>query len=165
MRIDRCILSVALLAAGAAQAAGTVNVEFVSPARYADAGNSRADEPANRDALAQHLRRLGQRYLGDGEALEVSVLDIDLAGSVRPNRRGSGDIRVEKGGADWPRIKLHYTLRAGDKVLQSADETVENLNYLHDRTEYGSSDPLRHEKRMLDEWFKARFVEHRPAAG
>ena len=163
MRVDRCILSLALVAAGAAHAAGTVNVEFVAPASYADAGNTRADEPANREALAQHLRELGRRYLADGEVLQVSVLDIDLAGTVRPGRRG--DIRTEKGGADWPRIKLRYSLRAGDKVMQSAEETVQNLNYLHDRTEYGSSERLRHEKRMLDDWFKARFVEHRPAAG
>jgi hypothetical protein len=25
-----------------------------------------------------------------------------------------------------------------------------------------ASDPLQYEKRMLDNWFKARFVEHRP---
>jgi hypothetical protein len=161
----RAAACAALLGAGTAHAAGTVQVDFVAPDRYSDAGTSRADEEPNRDTLARYLQDLGERYLPDGDVLQISVLDIDLAGHVRPARRGTVDIRVVRGGADWPRIKLRYTLRAGDKVLQSAEETVADLDYLSHRTDYAARDPLRYEKRMLADWFRARFVEHRPAAG
>ncbi|TMH03472.1 MAG: DUF3016 domain-containing protein [Betaproteobacteria bacterium] len=41
-------------------------------------------------------------------------------------------------------------------------ETIADMAYLRRIDREYSSVSLPYEKRMLDEWFKARFVEHRP---
>ena len=51
-------------------------------------------------------------------------------------------------------------------MVQSGEETLTDLNYTRHTSDYSqSSDTLRYEKRLLADWFKARFVEHKAAAG
>ena len=164
MKLNRLTFTLGLMVAGAASA-GTVQVDFIVPTSYADAGRTLAEAQANRDTLGRYLQSLGGRYLAAGEALKIDVLDIDLAGTVRPFRRANGDLRITRGSADYPRIKLRYSFVSGDKVVSSGEETVSDLNYLGHTANYANEDPLRFEKRMLADWFKARFVEHRAAAG
>lgn len=160
------ILGCLAAAAWPVYAAGTVEVSFVAPAYYTDAGNDPADAERNRNTLATYLQELGQRHLQDGEVLKIEVLDLDIAGTLRPAPRiGSGYVRIARGGADWPRIKMRYTLLSGGKAAQSGEETLGDLNYLRRSPGYRADDPLGHEKRMLADWFTARFVEHKPAAG
>lgn len=166
MRFDRPVLiSICVLAASAlpAYAAGSVEIAFIAPASYTDAGKGLVDAKRNEDTLGRFLQGLGERYLGPDQVLKIDVLDVDLAGTVRPSRRGFDDIRIARGGADWPRIKMRYSLLDGGKVVQNGEETVADLNYLRRSADYRDSDPLRHEKRMLADWFKARFVDHKPA--
>ena len=145
------------LAATAASAAGTVNVTFVEPEKYYDAGNSKREEPANLKILEQHLQQLGQRYLADGQVLNVSVLDVDLAGYMKPTRRGEM-LRIARGGADWPRITVRYELVANGQTLKKGDEAIADLNYARHGQSYANRDPLRHEKQMLEGWFRMHFT-------
>ncbi|HEY6510805.1 MAG TPA: DUF3016 domain-containing protein [Burkholderiaceae bacterium] len=150
------------LAVVAASAAGTVNVTFVEPDKFYDAGNSKHDEPANLKTIEQHFKELGERYLADGQVLNISVLDIDLAGYMKPLAGQAREVRLTKGAADWPRIKVRYSLEANGAPVKSAEETLADLNYgRHGQTYvYTNRDPLRFEKQMIDSWFQARF---RPA--
>ena len=150
-------------AAGSVLAAGAVNVNFVNATAFSDTGVNTWDKQANLDTIAKHLQSLGQRYLGGDQVLKVDVLDVDLAGENRISRRRGNELRIARGGADWPRMTLRYSLEANGAVLQSGEETIKDMDYLHHVAKYGSSDPLRHEKQMLDDWFKARLVEHQPA--
>ena len=59
--------------------------------------------------LSEHFALLGKR-LPPGQELRVEVLDLDMAGRIRPNFRGQQDIRVVRGGADWPRMLVRYQL-------------------------------------------------------
>jgi hypothetical protein len=152
------VMSVAALAGVSSYAAGDVSVSFVNAPRFADAGATPADEERNLQTLAQHLRLLGQRYLPDGQTLNIEVLDVDLAGQVRPSRPSAADVRIMKGAADWPKLHLRYTLQAHGVTLRSGDETIADMDYLHRLSGFGGSDPWRPEKRMLDDWFKARFA-------
>jgi len=145
------------LAAAAASASGTVNVTFVEPEKYYDAGNSKREEPANLKILEQHLQQLGQRYLADGQVLKVSVLDVDLAGYMKPTRRGEM-LRIARGGADWPRITVRYELVANGQTLKKGDEAIADLNYARHGQSYANRDPLRHEKQMLEGWFRMHFT-------
>ena len=167
MRVSRTTVSLLALCAAAAavQAAGTVEVSFVEPARYSDAGRDPVESRRNEDTLARHLEGLGERYLAAGQVLKVDVLDVDLAGTVRPSRRGTGDIRIVRGGADAPHIRVRYTLSDGGRVVKAAEETVTDLSYLAHANTPPGGDPLRLEKRMLDDWFKARFVANKALAG
>jgi hypothetical protein len=149
---------VLLAAAAAAQAGGTVQVSFVEPDKFTDAANNKFEIPATLKEIEQHLKGLGARYLSEGQVLNVEVTDVDLAGNMRPTRRNAGEIRVVRGSADWPRIKLSYVLEANGQTLKRGEEVVADLNYSGHGANYGTPEPLRYEKQMLEYWFKARFT-------
>ena len=159
----RTLLFSSLVGAACAAMAGTVNVSFVNPTAYADAGTRQDEENGNLQSLARYLQALGQRYLPASQALKVEVLDVDLAGTVRPTRRGE-DVRIVRGRADFPRLHLQYTLEADGKPVRSGDEWLNDLTYTGGLSSYRKSEPLYYEKHMLEAWFKARFVEQRAAA-
>lgn len=142
-----------------ASAAGTVNVSFVQPERFTDADRG-WQRDRNLESLSKHLQALGRRELADGETLDIQVLDVDLAGDIDPFAVSGRDLRVLKGGADWPRITLRYALSRNGQPVSSAEERLADLNYLQDniRPLNASQQPLSHEKHMLDDWFAARFA-------
>lgn len=141
-----------------ARAAGVVTVNFLEPSRYADAGRrDRFDDAPTLAALAKHLEQLGTRRLPEGQTLAVDVLDVDLAGEFRPTSRGL-DLRVLRGAADWPRLKLRYVLSENGKELDRGEDSLSDLDYLNSTLPGASSDTLAHEKRLLDDWFTRRFA-------
>ena len=149
--------TLALLAvAAAAHAGGTVNVTFVEPDKFYDSGTSQFDKPANLKVIEQFLQDLGKRYLPDGQVLDIEVLNVDLAGYVRPTRQG--DLRFVRDKADWPSFQLRYALSSGGQSLKRGEERVADLNYTGHIASYGTRDPLRYEKQMLDGWFRERFT-------
>lgn len=154
-------VAVALAVAAPARAAG-VKVAFPDADRYADAGATASEREATQAELAAHLAALGQRLLPADLTLEVDVLEIDLAGTVRPTRRG--DIRVVTGGADWPRLTLRYSLVKAGQVQLTATERLSDMAYTMNLGSRLSTDPLRYEKRLLDDWFRERFADRLVAA-
>lgn len=146
------------LGAFAAHAAGTVAVSFVQPEKFADARDARRDATDNLRVLREHIESAANRHLAEGQKLSVEVLDVDLAGEVRPSRRLQQDVRVLKGGADWPRITLRYTLESAGQPVRRAEHTVSDMAYLQRNVGLRSGDALSHEKRMLDEWFRSQFA-------
>ena len=140
----------------ASNANATVTVTFTQPERFIDMPFASWDKERVLKDLRGHFDKLGAT-LPQGQDLKVEVQDIDLAGRIEPNTRLGHDIRVLKGGADWPMIQLRYSVEAGGKVLKSGDERVSDMTYLDRGTHlnrYSANEPLRYEKRMLDEWFK-----------
>ena len=142
-------------------AAGTVTVSFVNAASFSDAGTTPWEADTNLKALSSHLQGLGQKYLPADQVLKFELLDVDLAGTIRPSRRSGTNFRIVKGGADGPRITLRYTLEMNGNPARSGEESVADINYTRGLTTARESASLFYEKRMLDEWFKARFVEGR----
>jgi hypothetical protein len=151
------LLSAAVLVALArpAQAAGSAEVRFVEPDKFLDVGRSAHDRERALGSLKLHLERLAQR-LPDGQRLRVEVLDVDLAGQEFP-RRGT-DVRVLRGAADSPMIRLRWTLEQGGATLRSGEERLADLAYLPGRQDGSASDgDLPYEKRMLSRWFREAF--------
>lgn len=162
-------LCLATLAAGAAIAASaataaTIEVSYDPAASFSDAGRTPDERARNLAALAAHLKTLASRLPAGDQVLQVRLLDLDLAGSLRPSARFGGEVRVVRGGADWPRIRLSYTLSEGGQVSTSGEDHLSDLNYAWREPAMSSvlSDPLRHEKKLLDDWVTSRFG---PAAG
>lgn len=147
----------ALAVPGAAQA-GTVTVSYPPDARFSDAGDTTWDREATQRDLTQYLQSLGKQYLPADRELKLDVLDIDLAGEMRPARRTLRDVRVARGGADWPRITVRYSLQSNGQVLKSGEEEIVDMDYLHRIDDRYNGQSLKSEKRMLEQWFKARFV-------
>lgn len=150
-------LALALLSAALpAAAAGMVEVSWLQPERYSDAGRTFSDRERTMKSLGATFTQLG-RQLPDGQTLKLEVLDVDLAGEVELHPRQ--DMRIVRGGADWPKITLRYTLQAGDKTLRSGEARLADMNYLFAvppvRLREGD---LPYEQRMIEHWFGQNFA-------
>ncbi|MYM96869.1 DUF3016 domain-containing protein [Duganella vulcania] len=146
--------SLALLA-GAAWA--DVSVSYVKPEDFTDVPRNAIDRARVLKDFSDYFATLNAK-LPPGQNLKIEVLDIDMAGRMWPRRNGGEDIRVLNGGADWPRMRLHYTLEQDGKVLRSGDEQVSDMNYMQGISRYHDGDTLRYEKQMLDDWFNKTIV-------
>lgn len=146
--------SLALLA-GAAWA--DVSVSYVKPEDFTDVPRNAIDRERVLKNFSDYFATLNAK-LPPGQNLKIEVLDIDLAGRLWPRRNGGEDIRVLNGGADWPRMRLRYTLEQDGKVLRSGDEQLSNMNYMQGISRYSDTDTLRYEKQMLDDWFTKAIV-------
>jgi len=147
------LLGIALLAATlhAAPAGAAVEVKFAST-NYTDV-NIR-DTPAF-DSIRTILKQLGARYLGRGDRLSITVLDVDLAGqdlsSMGPSR-----LRALNG-ATPPKIRLRYRLERNGKLVASGEDSLSDRMYMSRPGAALSSEELRFEKEMLDDWFRQKF--------
>lgn len=148
-----------LLASVAASAAVTIN--FVKPEDYPDMPFSPVDRDRILKELGDHVVKLG-RNLPDGTDVRIDVLDLDLAGRLEPSRRGDRDLRILRGGADWPRMSVHYSVESGGKVVNSGDAKLQDMNYQFNARRSNDSDPLRYEKQMIDEWFYKTIAPRKP---
>lgn len=148
-----------LLSATSAFAA-EVTVHYVQPDKYADMPFQPWEREDVMKQLTDHFNRLGKRLPAD-QSLSIDVLDIDLAGRIIPNVRGGRDIRVMKGEADWPHMRLRYSLQQGGNVLASGNADISDMAYMQHLNRYSDGDPLRYEKQMLDDWFEKTFLGKR----
>ncbi|MCU0813816.1 MAG: DUF3016 domain-containing protein [Burkholderiaceae bacterium] len=156
--VIRLAVAVAALAAlaGVSAAHAVVGVTFVDAERFADIGFMSADRREVLERLDAHLQAWGARHLRDGETLVVDVLDVDLAGEVRPGPRDN--VRVLLGGTDGPRIHLRYELRIGERAVGQGDERLTDPFYLERRASLRTDEALFYERRMLDDWLVSRIV-------
>jgi hypothetical protein len=152
----RSLILIATLASAAATA-GTVEVRFIEPDKFADARDGVHSREDVLKTLEERLNQLGGKKLPPSQTLQIEVLDIDLAGDAFP-RVALRDTRVLRGRADWPRMHLRYTLREGDKVIKSGEDRIADMNYLTGTLRVNQDAPFPYEKRMLDNWFDERIV-------
>jgi hypothetical protein len=162
-RLPVLVAAAAAVFSVAAQAAGSVQVNFVQPEKFTDVRDSYLRSERYLELIEQNLTEAALPYLADGQVLKVDVLDVDLAGEVRPGARPY-DLRILKGGADWPRIELRWTLEAGGQTVKSGQARVQDMAYLQRVISVpGPQEALRYERRMLDDWFKVNFARVNPS--
>ena len=151
----RSLLIVSLLAAStAALGAERADVSFRDPMNFADAGFGVGERERNLDLLAAHVRRLAER-LPAGQTLRVEMLDVDLAGEIQWIR--THPLRVLGHGAAAPQIVLRYELIEDGRTLRSGEERLVDPGYLMRVSSTFEREALRFERRLLDDWFEARF--------
>ena len=157
--IERAVLVASLAAAclGSGAAGAAIAVEFVKPESYGDMPFSVQAREGVLTELRDHFTKLGNK-LAPGQDLKLEILDIDLAGRVAFSQRGPEDYRILRGGADWPSMRVRYSLAVKGAVIQSGEERLTDMDYMHHGNFYTSNTPLRYEKRMIDEWFKRKFL-------
>jgi hypothetical protein len=147
-----CVLSSSLWI-GSMAANATTTVTFVAPEKYVDMPFSYYEKDRVKAELKTHFEKLGGT-LPAGEDFKVEILNVDLAGE-RDHRPGAPmDLRILRGGADWPRIEVRYSVESQGKVLTSGTTNISDMNYLQTFSQYSRNDFLRYEKRMIDKWFK-----------
>jgi len=150
MRRSLVILGLIVAGSGTALAAGQVEVSFKPVDQLSDIGRGSLDGERNVQALAAHFKSLGAR-LADGQTLKIEVLDVDMAGEMKPLRRG-GEVRVLKGAADWPTITLRWTLQADGRTLGSGDERISDMSYLMHVPRARQDGALVYEQRLIDSY-------------
>src|SRR5450830_2054888 len=150
--LSRTVLAVALLAVMGA-AAAEVTVQFVKPDEFIDMPRSERDRDQILKDLTAHFASMG-KSLPAGQDLRITVTDLDLAGRLEPRRWAIDEIRITRGGADWPRMTVQYTLEQNGQAIRSGTDEVSNMMYQQRMNRYFSNDALRYEKQMIDDWFQ-----------
>jgi len=155
MKISRIapMVLIPLAAALAAPAWAGCSVTFTDPDRFTDVPFSTWDRADVLKQIEDHLAKLA-KSLPAGQDLKVEVTDIDLAGNLDHARSATRDLRVLRGMADWPRISMKYAVEAAGKTIKSGEVSLSDMNYLRNLNRYPNNEPLRYEKRMLDQWFE-----------
>ena len=153
------VLAGTLLAAG--PAAAEVQVRYAAPERFTDAENRFASGQPLRVTLAELTRilvDLGNPRLQPGERLDITILDVDLAGFDRPGFGTPTGLRVVTD-ATPPRIRLAYVLRRGGRIVAQGEDTVTDINFLLTSNPRFSTGGLYYERQILRDWFARRFPE------
>jgi hypothetical protein len=148
----------AVSVAAAAQAAGNVQLSFVKPESFADIHDRSHSREQNLKSLEQVITSAAKPYVADGQTLKIEVLDVDLAGEVRPGAR-AWDVRVLRGRADWPRVTLRWSVEGAGAPIRGGEAVVQDMAYLQRIPPSLSDTSLVYERRMLDEWFKSQFAK------
>ncbi len=154
------LLKISLLCAAlgvipAAQAA--VEVTFVKPDQFMDIG-SRSDQKDVLKELQKGFQKSADKYVPANQTLKIEVLDVDLAGRTQILPPPRNDIRLITGKADWPSIKLRYTLTADGKTIQSGEETMSDMSYQDGLNSASSQkEEFYYEKLMIGKWFRDHF--------
>lgn len=162
MKLAPVVLAAALLVtASGARAAARVELSFLPPTQYTDVGDSLWQKEDNLKQLGAYVTKLGEKTLAVGQVLKISFLDIDLAGRPPFMHRTASDLRIMTGGADWPRMRLHWELQTPGQPDRGGDAELSDMNYMFGVRPIGADAPMYYDKRMFDQWFAKTF---RPAA-
>lgn len=152
----------ALSAADVAAPAPRTEVTFVQPEKFADVKDDYLGSDKGRDAilsqLRDHLIKQAAAYVPEGQKLAVTVTDVDMAGDYEP-WRGAGlmDVRIIKD-VYPPRMSLEFKLTdAAGKVLKEGKRSLQDLAF-NMKLAINLSDPLRHEKALIDDWLRREFT-------
>lgn len=151
-------------------AEGPVQVQWDDPAGFTELRYSRNRWEAQRGdwvvKLAEYVRKRAAGQLPEGQQLAVTFTDIKRAGDYEPwHGPQLDDVRFMRD-IYPPRISLQFTLTdAQGQVLDQGERKLADGSYLYNATRLSDSDPLRYEKRLLDDWLRRELREERATAG
>lgn len=136
-----------------------IAVQWTDPEAFSDIRHSGNRWEARRgdwvEQIARHVRKRAERELPAGTTLDVTIRDIRRAGMYEPWRGPQMDhVRIIKDHYP-PRIDLDFVLRdAEGRVIAEGPRELRNLGFLQRGTTGMSSDALRYEKQLIDDWLR-----------
>jgi hypothetical protein len=138
---------------------GPVAVQWTDPAQFSEIRYSANRREARRGEwvqdLAEYLRRRATARLPQGDRLEVTITDIERAGDYEPWRGMQFDSIRYMRDVYPPRITLDFRLVGADgSVRAQGSRKLMDMSYLQRSTPLGNTDPLRYEKRLIDDWLR-----------
>ncbi len=143
---------------------GAVSVSWTDPAQFSEikySGNRWESERGNWVTdLAKYVRDEAGQRLARGQTLDVVITDIDRAGRYEPVvRPGMDDIRIVKD-IYPPRMTLTFTIKGADgRIIAEGERKLVDHSFLMG-SNLSTSDALRYEKRMVDDWLRKEFRNH-----
>lgn len=109
--------------------------------------------------MSAYLNKVAERYLPEGYTLNLTVLDVDLAGEFEPWHRVPYDeVRIIKD-IYPPRMKFTYTLTDKDgKVLKEGEESLVDLDFQFNASRrMVIDDQFFYEKEMMADWIRTKL--------
>lgn len=149
---------------------GPVQVQWTDPTQFTELRYSRNRWDAERgnwvETLAEYLRTQASKQLPPGQKLDVTITDIKRAGDYEPwHGPRLDDVRVMRD-IYPPRITLQFTLTdANGQVIDQGERKLSDSGYLLNSSLPNNTDPLRYEKRLLNEWVRRELQSDRSTAG
>lgn len=144
-------------------AEGAVAVQWTDPAQFTDLKFSGNRWEAARGnwvfQLAEHVRDAAAKRLPEGDRLEVTITDIGRAGRYEPwHGVRMQDVRIMRD-IYPPSMKLEFRQYGADgRLVAEGARELRDMGYLMSAgTLPGTSDHLRFEKRMIDDWARTEF--------
>ena len=143
--------------------AARVEVLFHEPENFTDLKDSYMASDKGRegymDSLREYLQQNAVRRLPEGQKLSINFTDIDMAGDFEPWRGASAsDVRIIKA-IYIPRMKFIYSITdAQGGVVKEGKAELSDMNFQNNLSAaINSSDSLRYEKHMLDDWMRSEL--------
>jgi hypothetical protein len=144
------------------KAAPRAEVTFSDPDNFTDAADGQRGSDYGREAnlaeMREHVLRRANSYVPEGQKLEVTVTDIDLAGEIEPWRSPQAhDVRIIKD-IYAPRIDLTYRLidTATGAVVKEGESRLRDLTF-NMNIHANRNDRRVYEKALLDDWLRKEF--------
>jgi len=141
---------------------GAVVVSWTDPSEFTELRFSGNRWEANRGnwvfELAQALRKSVEKQLPEGERIEVEITDIDRAGRYEPMLGPRMDsVRIMRN-IDSPSMRLSFRrYDASGQLVDEGERKLRDMMYLNNVNMLSNTDPLRYEKRMIDDWARREF--------
>jgi len=136
------------------QAPSNVSVTFKDPEHFTDARSSfnSSTDDYYLDQISAQFKKVSSKYLKDGEKLEITVTDVDLAGDFVPRGGGTNDMRIIKD-IYRPRMALSYKITGADgKVVKQGDSTPVDQYFMNNINTIDRNEPLFYDKALIDTW-------------
>lgn len=141
---------------------GPVSVRWEDPSKFSELRYSGNRYEAARgnwvEELAIYLRERAQPQLGPGQRLDVDIVDIRRAGMYEPWR--GPDLQntriIREVYPPRMTINVRYT-DADGRVIAQGERKLSDSGFLMGDNAL-DTDPLRHEKRLIDRWVRTEFA-------
>ena len=143
-----------------------IKVDWSDPVNFTDTRSNlcrnRAKPEEWLSQLARYVENRADRVVAGGKTLKVTITDIQRAGQCEPWRGPNlDDTRIIKD-IYPPSISLHFQhTDASGHVVDEGDRTLRDSAFMHRGTMLNQDDPLRFEKRLLDDWLRKEFANVR----
>jgi hypothetical protein len=150
-------------------ATSRVGVVFVEPEKFTDFNSDGYGMPSDRDIkyltelFTDHLEGLAKRFIPEGERLEITFTDIDLAGRFEPERGPQmQNIRIYRD-ITYPRMTFSFRhLDADGQVISEGERKLTDLNYNMKIRLPGGDDEFRPDRDLLTDWMASTFRKRKP---
>ncbi len=152
----------------AAEAGARVEVIYVNPEKFTDVKDSDFGTDRQREDILALLKEFiverAGKLLPEGQALAVTITDVDMAGDFEPWRGAKfGDVRIVKD-VYPPRIDLTFKVTdASGAVVKEGAQKLRDMSFQMSASPAFSSDSLRYEKALLDGWLRNEFPKGKAA--
>lgn len=141
-----------------------VTVVFEAPDKFTDFTTDGYQQPSEKDLkyltelFTTHIETEAKRYLTEGERLEITFKDIDLAGRYEPERGPSmQNVRIYRD-ITYPRMVFTFKLYGADgQVRLEGERRLSDMNYNMKLRLPNADQEYRHDKELLTDWMRIEF--------